>query len=71
MVGPSLTDEEQETQRRRLKLGIVATVGASGGLVALANGGSPTIVAVATVAALLVGAVLVWYLSAIAPDSGL
>lgn len=71
MVGPSLSDEEQAIQRKRLKLFLVGVVGASGGLVALANGGSLAVVVGATLGSLLLGVILVWYLATIAPRSGI
>jgi len=54
----------------RLQLAIVATVGVSGGLVAVWGGGSPLAIGLATAAGLAIGAVLTAYLSWIAPESG-
>jgi lysozyme family protein len=62
MVGPSLTDDEREMASRRLKLGFVALVGASCGLVALAADATPLQGAVAVAAGLVIGGALLGYL---------
>jgi hypothetical protein len=58
MVGPSLTDEERDAANLRLKLGFVVVVAVSGGLVALAAGGSPVQLVAGVGGGLLAGAVL-------------
>ncbi|WP_101294948.1 hypothetical protein [Halegenticoccus soli] len=63
MVGPSLTDEERRLANSRLKAGFVALVGLSSGLVALQVEPSLPQLAAAVVGGLLVGWLLVWYLS--------
>lgn len=70
MVGPSMSDEEYDAGLNRLRAAFVVLVGASAALVALSNGGSLAVAAVALVAGLALGAVLVWYLGAILPSSG-
>ncbi|WP_049986891.1 hypothetical protein [Halobellus rufus] len=62
MVGPSLTDEERDVASKRLKLGFVALVGASGGLIAIQAGGGATVIAAGIVGGLLLGIVLLWFL---------
>ena len=61
MVGPSLTDEERDSANRRLKVGFVLLVGASGGLVAAEAGGTATELAAGVVGGVVVGAVLLWF----------
>ena len=61
MVGPSLTDEERDLASRRLKLGFVGLVAASGGLIAVQAGGSLPVVAAGLVGGALLGAVLLWF----------
>jgi hypothetical protein len=65
-----MTPDEYETRLTRLRAGFVALVGASGALVALANGGGPALAGVALAAGLVLGAAMVWYLGAILPTSG-
>ena len=61
MVGPSLTDEERDIASRRLKLGFVSLVAASGALTALWAGGSLPLIAAGSVGGALLGAVLLWF----------
>lgn len=67
MVGPSLSEEEQRERRRRLKTGFVVLVGVSAGMIAFQGGADPASILAVTVAGLLLGVALVYYLSAIAP----
>jgi hypothetical protein len=60
MVGPSTTESERDTARTQLKVGFVALVAVSGGLVALQADPSLTELVGAVVAAAAVGAVLLW-----------
>jgi ammonia channel protein AmtB len=62
MVGPSLSDDDRRIASRRLRLGFVALVGCSGGLVALAAGATPVQALAAVVVGLLVGWALLAYL---------
>jgi purine-cytosine permease-like protein len=62
MVGPTLSEEDRAVASRRLKLGFVALVGCSGGLVALTAGATAPQALVAVVAGLLVGGALMAYL---------
>ena len=61
MVGPP-TDEQKQESMTRLKVGIVALVGASAGLVTLSGGGSAIQVGLAVGGGLVVGAALLAYL---------
>lgn len=61
MVGPTDSLEERDAGRKRLKIGFVATVAASGGLVALQAGATPVQMAVAVVAGALVGGACLWF----------
>ncbi len=61
MVGPP-SREEHAAGMARLKIGIVLLVGASGGLIALHGGADVLGVVLATLSALVVGALLTWYL---------
>lgn len=63
MVGPSITDEETRALNRKLKLAFVLLVGLSGALVALQLNPTVPQLGVAFGASLLVGALLIWYLS--------
>lgn len=65
MVGPSTTDEENRALNRKLKLGFVFLVGISGALIALQLNPTPVQLGIAFGASLLVGLVLIWYLSRI------
>jgi hypothetical protein len=58
MVGPT-TQEERRTASRRLRLGFVALVGLSGGLITLQGDVSLLVSALAVLAGLLVGVVMV------------
>jgi len=62
MVGPSMTDAERDVASRRLKIGFVALVAVSGGLIAIQAGGSLPIVAAGVVGGLVLGAALLWFL---------
>jgi len=62
MVGPSLSDDDRQIASRRLRLGFVALVGCSGGLVALAAGATPVQALAAALVGLLLGGVLLAYL---------
>jgi hypothetical protein len=62
MVGPSLSDEDRAVASRRLRVGFVALVGCSGGLVALTAGATATQALVAALVGLLVGGALLAYL---------
>jgi purine-cytosine permease-like protein len=62
MVGPSISEEDRAVASRRLKLGFVALVGCSGGLVALTVGATATQALVAVLGGLLVGGALMAYL---------
>jgi hypothetical protein len=70
MVGPSTTSAGRHTARRRLKVGFVCLVAASGGLVALAGGAALPLVAGATVGAGFAGLALLAYLVRIGPEGG-
>jgi len=62
MVGPSLSDEDRAAATRRLKVGFVALVGCSGGLVALAAGATLGQALAAVGVGLLAGGALLAYL---------
>jgi hypothetical protein len=68
MVGPSTSESERATARTRLKVGFVALVAVSGGLVALR--GDPTLPQLvgAVVGATLVGGALLWFVVRILRD---
>ena len=70
MVGPSLTDEEQRVASLRLKLFFVLIVGFSAGVIALQAQGSLVQTAAATVGGLLLGWLLIVYLTRIIPSNG-
>lgn len=59
MVGP-ISDDERRTALRRLKLGFVAVIGVSAGLITLQGDAGPVAFVAATGAGLVFGAVLVW-----------
>jgi hypothetical protein len=61
MVGPA-SDEAKQRSLTRLKVAIVALVGASAGLITLSGGGSVVQIALAVAAGLAVGAALLAYL---------
>ncbi len=65
MVGP-LSDDEKRAGMLRLRLSVIALVGASAGLITMSGGGSLLEVGVAVVVGLVVGAVLFAYLVYIA-----
>jgi cyanate permease len=58
MVGPSLTDEERDAANLQLQAGFVVLVALSGGLVALAAGGTVAHLAAGVGGGLLLGLVL-------------
>lgn len=62
MVGPSLSDEERRTATLRLRVGFVAFVGLSAGLVALQVGPTPIQLVAAVVGGLILGYLLLVYL---------
>lgn len=62
MVGPSLSDDDRRIASKRLRVGFVALVGCSGGLVALATGATPVETLAAVLVGLLVGGALMTYL---------
>ena len=62
MVGPSLSEEDRSVASRRLKLGFVALVGCSGGLVALSAGATLGQALAAVLVGLFVGGALMAYL---------
>jgi len=68
MVGPSLSDEKRRVASRRLKLGFVALVGVSAGLVALAGGATTAQALVALASGLAVGTALLWYLASVGAE---
>jgi ammonia channel protein AmtB len=68
MVGPSLSEEKRRVASRRLKLGFVALVGVSTGLVAVAGGATTVQVLVALAGGLAVGAALLWYLASVGAE---
>lgn len=61
MVGPSISDEERDAANRRLQIGFVLLVGASGGLVAAEAGATPVQMAGGIAAGLVVGGALLWF----------
>lgn len=63
MVGPSFTDDDRQRTARRLQLGFVLLVGASGALVAYQGGADGTVVAASFGGSLVVGAVLTWFVA--------
>lgn len=60
MVGPR-PEEERRSSYRRFQAGLVIVVGASASLIALKGDARPVVVAVAGVAGLVLGTLLVWY----------
>ncbi len=62
MVGP-MTRQDRSSAMARLKIAIVLLVGASGGLIALQTGASVVGLAAAVVSGLVVGVLLMWYLT--------
>jgi hypothetical protein len=65
MAGPPSNEEKQESMIQ-LKVGVVALVGASAGLITISGSGSSVQIAVAVGVGLLIGAVLLTYLAHIA-----
>lgn len=63
MVGPSNTEAERRDANAQLKAGFVLLVGVSGGLVALQGDATSTQLLAAVAAALVVGVLLVAFLS--------
>ncbi|SEO68208.1 hypothetical protein SAMN04487948_104154 [Halogranum amylolyticum] len=70
MVGPSLTDEEKRSASLQFKLVFVLVVGVSAAVLALQVQGSLVQVAATGVGGLLVGWILIAYLSHIVPSNG-
>jgi len=68
MVGSSISEEERDTARTRMKVGFVGLVAASGGLVAFQSGATPAQALVATVAGTVVGGALLWFVLRILDD---
>ena len=68
MVGPSLSEADRQKRRNRLKAAFVLLVGASAGMIAVQGGADLVSVVVIAVVGLLLGVVLIYYLSSIAPD---
>lgn len=68
MVGPSLSEDERRRRWNLLKAAFVLLVGGSAGMIAVQGGADLLSVAVVGLAGLLLGAVLIYYLSSIAPD---
>ena len=66
MVGPT-SSADRGVSSTRLKAAIVALIGGSAGLVALQSGASLLAILVTTVAGLLFGGLLLWYLIRISP----
>lgn len=62
MVGPSTTDEERTSLRRRLLGAFVLLIAASGGLVAIQNGATVTQAGIAAAGGLAIGLLLGWFL---------
>lgn len=54
----------------RLQIGLVFTIGLSCGLIATFGNASPVEIAATTGIGLVLGGLLTWYITAIAPDSG-
>lgn len=61
MVGPSLSKEERIAANFRLKVGFVALVSASAGLMAFQLDPTPAQVVVALLGGAVVGVVLLWF----------
>jgi hypothetical protein len=61
MVGPTRQEIDEPTDYTRLKLGFIALIAFSGGLTAVYGGGSLGAIAMALVAAAVLGAVLIQY----------
>lgn len=70
MVGPSFTDDERRAASLRLKVGFVLVVGVSAGITALQVQGSLLQAGVFTAVGLLLGWILVAYLSHIVSFEG-
>ncbi|MEZ3144512.1 hypothetical protein [Halobaculum sp. MBLA0143] len=68
MVGPSTTPAERDAARTRMKVGFVALVAGSGGLVAVRAGATPVQLVGAVVAGALVGGVLLWLILGVLGD---
>ncbi|ELZ83078.1 hypothetical protein C453_13771 [Haloferax elongans ATCC BAA-1513] len=63
MVGPSLSDEETRLANNRLKLGLIALVGVSSGLIAVTADATLVQAGLATIAGLVVGWLLTRYMA--------
>jgi ammonia channel protein AmtB len=68
MVGPSLSEEDRAAATQRLKLGFVALVGCSGGLVALTAGATAPQALAAVAVGLIVGGALIVYLGRVSQE---
>ena len=60
MVGPSITDEDRTTFRKRLKIGFALLVGLSMGMVTVYGGAALPVVAGVTVGTTLLGGLFAW-----------
>jgi len=69
MSGPSITDDDRRTFSRRLQVGFVLLVAASGALVAVQAGGGLPVIAAGAAGGLLVGGALAWYIWWIGADA--
>jgi lysozyme family protein len=63
VVGPSLNDAARDDANRRLKLGFVALVAVSAGLVAFRANASPLALAGALLAGTVLGVALLWFIA--------
>ncbi|ELZ78596.1 hypothetical protein [Haloferax larsenii] len=63
MVGPSLSDDETRLANNRLKLGLIALVGVSSGLIAVTADATLVQAGLATIAGLVVGWLLTRYMA--------
>lgn len=68
MVGPSMTDDERDLANSQLSIGFVVLVGLSGGLVAFQAGGGLVQIGAAVAGGLVLGYVLLWFLSRLASE---
>ncbi|MGM0592045.1 MAG: hypothetical protein ACQETI_10545 [Halobacteriota archaeon] len=68
MVGPSLDEDERRLANTRLKAGFVVLVGGSAGLIAIQGGATLVDVAVVTLAGLVIGLLLMLFLSRVGRD---
>ena len=68
MVGPSLSEDERRQRWNLLKAAFVLLVGGSAAMIAVQAGADSVSIAAVSLAGLLLGTVLIYYLSSIAPD---